>query len=520
MFSEVENRWVHLGSESKSESDNSNPESEDKEWFSSSSSSSSSNPLGSTSTHCLLETGKLSPKCSGRVVMRSFALPGLYKFKVVGYSYTLSGNGDKNGRGEMEGSFRVIYPNYKSSNHTSSNTPPHTSSNSNSNNNENKKNILKRREFRTLSQKEWTRFVEALYSLKRWGMYDMLVAVHKQSMQFSYSSTSSNNTMNDNNNSSSSSDNVNGGDVFSMVNLSHGSPAFLPWHRLFTLVLERTIQMYVTNLNQPSHYKSSSSKSKSESKSSSRSRSSMMIGIPFWDWSYDRTLPQGQASSPIWTAGYMGTLGDFFTTIVQDGPFCGLKSVKCSAKWQLREDLDGPVLKRRVGYLVPVVPSREYVQHLMHYEEYDVPTSPSSLDNSTNSTNSSNSNFDSNDSNLDSNSETVIEEVLRRNSTGFRPALEGLTAIGHNSVHMFVGGGMILSTSPNDPLFYLHHSFTDKLFLDWQTKVGCFSRACWDRSHWSGVRGQRWGDSLWPWDISVGDMFSKPTSYEYQEFTG
>ena len=38
----------------------------------------------------------------------------------------------------------------------------------------------------------------------------------------------------------------------------------------------------------------------------------------------------------------------------------------------------------------------------------------------------------------------------------------------HNRLHGLVGGTMALSTSPADPLFWLHHAFIDKLWADWQ----------------------------------------------------
>ena len=40
----------------------------------------------------------------------------------------------------------------------------------------------------------------------------------------------------------------------------------------------------------------------------------------------------------------------------------------------------------------------------------------------------------------------------------------------HNPVHRWVGGNMVLMTSPNDPVFFLHHAFHDKLWEDWKTQ--------------------------------------------------
>jgi tyrosinase len=38
----------------------------------------------------------------------------------------------------------------------------------------------------------------------------------------------------------------------------------------------------------------------------------------------------------------------------------------------------------------------------------------------------------------------------------------------HNRIHNYIGGTMGPSTSPNDPVFWLHHCYVDKLWADWQ----------------------------------------------------
>ncbi|MFD2884266.1 tyrosinase family protein [Pseudomonas lini] len=40
----------------------------------------------------------------------------------------------------------------------------------------------------------------------------------------------------------------------------------------------------------------------------------------------------------------------------------------------------------------------------------------------------------------------------------------------HNNVHVWVGGDMGLSSSPNDPVFFLHHCNVDRLWAAWQAK--------------------------------------------------
>lgn len=52
------------------------------------------------------------------------------------------------------------------------------------------------------------------------------------------------------------------------------------------------------------------------------------------------------------------------------------------------------------------------------------------------------------------------------NFASFSSTLEAVPY--HNRLHGLVGGTMGLSTSPADPLFWLHHGFIDKLWADWE----------------------------------------------------
>jgi hypothetical protein len=45
-----------------------------------------------------------------------------------------------------------------------------------------------------------------------------------------------------------------------------------------------------------------------------------------------------------------------------------------------------------------------------------------------------------------------------------RAGVEGV----HNMIHVWVGGNMNSGASPADPIFYSHHAFIDKIWLDWQ----------------------------------------------------
>jgi hypothetical protein len=68
----------------------------------------------------------------------------------------------------------------------------------------------------------------------------------------------------------------------------------------------------------------------------------------------------------------------------------------------------------------------------------------------------------------------------------------------HGEVHVWVGGDMANpATSPNDPLFFLHHAFVDKVFSDWQAV------------HHPSLFPSEYRDVVMaPWDVKVEDVLS------------
>ncbi|KAJ1965163.1 hypothetical protein IWQ62_002736 [Dispira parvispora] len=61
----------------------------------------------------------------------------------------------------------------------------------------------------------------------------------------------------------------------------------------------------------------------------------------------------------------------------------------------------------------------------------------------------------------------IIQRIVDTTNTynAFRELLEYGP---HNLVHDMVGGDMDTMCAPSDPLFFLHHTFVDKLWADWQ----------------------------------------------------
>ena len=89
------------------------------------------------------------------------------------------------------------------------------------------------------------------------------------------------------------------------------------------------------------------------------------------------------------------------------------------------------------------------------------------------------------------------------NFHNFRPDLEDP----HGTVHMRVGGHMTRMTSPNDPIFFLHHANIDRLWAKWQlTHPGTDNY----NPNNTGNVGHRLDDRMWPWDggdssTNIGD---------------
>ncbi|KAK9767309.1 hypothetical protein K7432_003004 [Basidiobolus ranarum] len=132
------------------------------------------------------------------------------------------------------------------------------------------------------------------------------------------------------------------------------------------------------------------------------------VTLPYWDWTIDSQAPH---QSEIFKKEYLGGNGGA-RGCVSDGPFAG---------WKMR-------------YPKPHCLSRNF-----------------------NHKNTIGSFYSS----------EVINNIANnsRNYADFRGQLESPI---HGVVHMGIGGDMTVMTSPNDPLFWLHHAFIDKIWADWQ----------------------------------------------------
>eukprot|EP01087_Luapelamoeba_hula_P007264 TRINITY_DN176_c0_g1_i1.p1 TRINITY_DN176_c0_g1~~TRINITY_DN176_c0_g1_i1.p1 ORF type:complete len:446 (+),score=39.18 TRINITY_DN176_c0_g1_i1:308-1645(+) len=255
-------------------------------------------------------------------------------------------------------------------------------------------------------------------------------------------------------------------------NAAHRGPALLPWHRVFLRILERAIGEVSGDLT---------------------------IGIPYWDWTVDSALPDGPMSSALWTDTYIGPNGNSSNSRVTSGPFCSQPSSTCDGAWPLLSQLNGPYLERELGMLSSTLPTATQIANIMTVKKYDG---------------------------------TTMDDRATA-STSFRQALEGWaggTKYGgaHNLVHMFVGGSMNPLTSPNDPVFFLHHANVDRIWYNWQINTSCYGNcyvphtgdgnvtsstpaAKYVNGQWR-LPGHEWESRLFPWYLHPYDVADQTNS--------
>lgn len=245
-------------------------------------------------------------------------------------------------------------------------------------------------------------------------------------------------------------------------NGAHRGPAFLPWHREFLMQVENDLQAIDS-----------------------------AITLPFWDWAQDAELPDPKTSA-LWEDDFMGgdgVEGDDWR--VATGPFAS-----AAGNWPIPPMHGGPALQRQFGRIVNSLPTKADLQLAAREVLYDVPD-------------------------YDCSPFTI----------GFRNRIEGwvtrrgdhrVTTEGsqlHNRVHLWVGGSMLPMTSPNDPVFFLHHCFVDKVWADWQAaQMGANPDGA---PHYApmkaGPPGHTVQDVLSPWTRHIHDVLDIASlGYSYE----
>lgn len=195
-------------------------------------------------------------------------------------------------------------------------------------------------------------------------------------------------------------------------NAAHSGPIFLPWHRMYMILLEEWMQIVLGNQD---------------------------FSLPYWDWASDGELPQSQQwRTVLWTADYLGEA----RTQVTSGKL-GRMRVRLDGVGRMTlQSIRPRFLERNAGNdRLPsfrTLPTQADVTEALNEPLYDrSPWAAGSTD-------------------------------------GHRNRLEGWINGPrlHNRVHVWIGGDMGPGTSPNDPAFYLNHCNVDRIWEAWMAEHG------------------------------------------------
>lgn len=191
----------------------------------------------------------------------------------------------------------------------------------------------------------------------------------------------------------------------------HLSAAFGPWHRVFLFHFESELR--ATSLEAAS------------------------VALPYWDWT------DNASTTAVFASDLLGGDGRASDGQVLDGPFA-----YTTGKWNIvvkDSDTDSGFLARRFGtdQSAQALPDKTQQDPIMALGVYD--ESPW----------------------YDIQRKTIA--LRHRADLLFRFRLEYDL---HNLVHRYVGGDMGLASSPNDPVFWLHHCNLDRLWSYWEQTKG------------------------------------------------
>ena len=192
-------------------------------------------------------------------------------------------------------------------------------------------------------------------------------------------------------------------------NAAHRGPVFLPWHRFMLRQLELNLQRVLNDSS---------------------------FGLPYWDWAADGQLSaSAQKTAPIWQASGFGGQGNPVST----GPFTLAQfqvKIEANSSGSLVQTNHG--LRRAFAVNgATTLPKRANTAGALTRTIYD-------------------------------------QAPWNSASAGFRNYLEGWNPnLGlHNRVHVWIGGDMLPSTSPNDPIFFMNHCNVDRVWEAWMQKPG------------------------------------------------
>lgn len=227
---------------------------------------------------------------------------------------------------------------------------------------------------------------------------------------------------------------------------AHAGPMFPPWHRMFVLTFENAL----------------------------REVSGKPITVPYWDWS------DSSSTAVVFADDFMGGDGDPDAGFaVTSGPFR-------KGKWELRVHPVGlewspsatDHITRRFASFPGFarLPTPKDVAFILGRPAYDVAPYDALSDPNVSFRNALEGFW------VKTGPVAIPAGTMVCGPDGVMTAASGPGA--HNLVHAWVGGllgvtprgpkvgTMLLSTSPNDPVFFLHHANIDRLWAEWQQAHG------------------------------------------------
>lgn len=208
------------------------------------------------------------------------------------------------------------------------------------------------------------------------------------------------------------------------------------------------------------------------------------FGLPYWDWAADSAVDDqsdpARSAMVVWGVDFMGGQGN----PVSNGEFRAGEWAIFPSGSLVRAfgQFDGG------GEVIDTLPTQDDVNASLQIGTYD--TSP----------------WHSGSANS-----------FRNQFEGWEPA-SGL----HNRVHLWVGGSMLPGTSPNDPVFFLHHCNCDRIWALWQVCHPGVPYAPADSVADAPV-GHRLNDRMFPWTTSsnrrISDLLDiSALGYSYDDF--
>lgn len=247
---------------------------------------------------------------------------------------------------------------------------------------------------------------------------------------------------------------------------AHMGPAFFPWHRMYLHLFEEQLREV-----DPS------------------------VTLPYWDWTVDR-----EVDSYLWQDDLLGGDGDpEGDYAVRTGPFR-------KGEWTITifdetddEKFDHLIRNIGVGEMAPDLPTAQQVEEGLAIAQYDAAPWNEQADPAVSFRNY-----------LEGWRDCAPSTCSTDGSTDY-PDCTGSHDL-HNRVHLWVSGEMIFSheggheekegpygtmawnSSPNDPVFFLHHANVDRIWNLWLARHGQVYEP-----ESGAMHGHNLNDHMWPY---------------------